>query len=141
MKLLSAVFVLVSVFMLTACGGGATPPPAPSVRIGEAYISAQEISATDRSAMIHMTIENDGTGGDRLIRTETSFALETKMLNGTEEVQGIELPPDSELEFSLTGYNIRLIGLIPDVTVGKSFNLGMTFESGDTRSIDIDVRP
>ena len=141
MKLLSIAFVGLILAALTACGAPATPAAAPSVRIGEAYISGQEISATDRSAMIHMTIENAGTAPDRLIRTETSFAAQTNMMNGTQTVDGIEIAPGSKLEFTPTGFNIRVVGLRPDVTVGKSFNLGMTFQSGDSRSIPIDVRP
>jgi copper(I)-binding protein len=141
MKPLSILFVGLILATLTACGTPATPRPAPSVRIGEAYISGQEISATDRSAMIHMTIENAGTAPDRLIRTETSFAEQTNMMNGAQTVEGIELAPGSKIEFTPTGYNIRVIGLRPDVTVGESFNLGMTFQSGDSRSIQIAVRP
>jgi copper(I)-binding protein len=98
----------------------------------------------------YMVIENKTNSAEKLIDVNASIAdvaqvHETKQTSdgmmGMQQVQGgLDIPAQSSVTLKPGSYHIMLMGLHQDLSVGQSFSLTLTFQSGKKITLDVPVK-
>lgn len=157
--------LLVLLLAVAACmSAPASPAPAagqglsaqnvwarPAKTMGDAPMEGdtQPMQHGGANSAIYMTLANGGATADRLTaaKADVSKAVEiheTTMEGDVMRMQqvqdGIELPAGGQVELKPGGYHIMLIGLTRDLVVGESFPVTLEFASGQTLTVEAEVR-
>ncbi len=99
---------------------------------------------------VYMAIENNTGNAEKLVSLSTSVADMAQVhettqtsdgMTSMQEVQGgLDIPAGSTVTLKPGGYHIMLMGLHQDLSVGQSFSLTLTFQSGKQITVDVPVK-
>lgn len=148
------------VFAFSACNsGGAAGVSAENVWARAAKMTAMgsDTSGGDMAGMgtggansaIYMVLKNNSSTADRLVSAQGDVAKsieihETKMEGDVMTMQpvagGLEVPAKGQVELKPGGYHVMLIGLTRDLNEGDKFPVTLTFASGATLKLDVEVK-
>jgi copper(I)-binding protein len=140
-------FLLLSLVLLAACGGGATNEPAAGgITIEEAWARPPVMAGGNGAA--YFLVRNDGDTADRLIAVTSPLAMaemhESVMAeDGTmamNPVDGVDVPANSSVAFERGGLHIMFMGVAEPPAVGDTVSLTLTFENAGEITIDVPVR-
>lgn len=98
----------------------------------------------------YMIIENKTNTAEKLTTVSASIAdtaqvHETKQssdgMMSMQQVQGgLDIPAQGSVELKPGSYHVMLMGLHQDLSVGQSFSLTLTFQSGKQITVDVPVK-
>jgi copper(I)-binding protein len=139
--------ILIVTFVLTACAGSGSSDGVGVIRIADAW--ARPTSGTDVGG-VYMTIENTGSGADRLVGLSTDVAEsasvhETKTdASGMMSMQpvegGLEVPANGSVSLKPGGYHVMLMKLKSPLVTDDTFKLTLKFQSGKDVVVDVTVK-
>ena len=126
------------------------PAQAHDARIGSILIIQPAAPATlpgQRSGVIDLSIENEGTSADRLLSLTSpagKVAIHSMTMDGTimkmREVDSLPLPPAAKIVMKAGGsYHLMLTGLKKPLAAGVEIPLKLTFERAGTVAVSVHV--
>ena len=135
-------FLIASIFalLIAAC------LPGGKISVIDAW--ARPANKGDNSA-IYFKINNPGPAIDALIEAQTEVAAQTELHKSEMDNQGvmsmhpqhqIELPPDSQVEFTPGGYHVMLVDLQQDLKVGDTVELTLRFQIFGDITLNVPVK-
>jgi copper(I)-binding protein len=133
--------ILFAALLLASCSGEAD---APDVQVSDAW--ARESRGGQAAA--YMTMENRGSGDDRLVSVAAAPpAMAMLHLNTTEggvsrmraADEGIAIPAHGKVELKPGGAHVMLMGLPAALERGSSFSLKLRFERSGERPVEVRV--
>jgi copper(I)-binding protein len=134
----------------TAAQASSTPTAA--MAMGDAMTSTDQMSGMGSGPIsaVYMAIENNTGNAEKLVSLSTSVADMAQVhettqtsdgMTSMQEVQGgLDIPAGSTVTLKPGGYHIMLMGLHQDLSVGQSFSLTLTFQSGKQITVDVPVK-
>jgi copper(I)-binding protein len=132
----------------TAANSQATPTAA----MGDAMTKTTTMQGMDSGPVsaAYMVIENKTNTAEKLTGVSASIAdiaqvHETKQssdgMMSMQQVQGgLDIPAQSSVTLKPGSYHIMLMGLHQDLSVGQSFSLTLTFQSGKQITVAVPVK-
>jgi periplasmic copper chaperone A len=127
--------------MLASCGGGT-----PDVRISDAW--ARETVAGQSGTAGYMTIENRGSGDERLLGISAPPPVkatlhETTMSNGVSSMRpvesGIAIPASKTIQFKPGGAHVMISGLTKPLRAGETLKLILRFQRSGENQVEFTV--
>ena len=109
----------------------------------------QQMQHGGANSAVYMVLANGGAAADRLMAAQADVANaveihETRMEGDVMRMQqvegGIEVPAGGQVELKPGGYHVMLIGLTRDLNVGDTFPVTLEFASGNTLTVQAEVR-
>jgi len=143
-KRLFVLLVLV-VFAVAACSRADDPP----IVIKDVWARPGSAQRPPAVSAIYMTIENNTSSDDRLLRIETDVTAISEIHQTTiaDDIarmrpleDGLELPANETVILEPGGTHIMLMQLQRDLEVGDTFAIALQFASGATMTVDVPVR-
>jgi len=137
---LTFLIVLIFALLMSAC------LPGGEISVIDAW--ARPANRGDNSA-IYFKINNPGPAIDALIEAQTEVAAQTELHKSEMDNQGvmsmhpqhqIELPPDSQVEFTPGGYHVMLVDLQQDLKVGDTVELRIRFKNFGDITLNVPVK-
>ncbi len=101
------------------------------------------------TAIVYMTIANDGDAGDLLLGGETTAAETIELHESVEDngvlrmeprPDGIAIPAGEETVFDSGGLHVMLVGLTADLLPGESYDLVLRFEQAGEVTVPVQIR-
>lgn len=136
--------LLISALLLASCGKGGSP----DLQISNAW--ARETVAGQAGTAAYMSIDNRGTGDDRLIGVAAP-APASAMLHASENSGGISrmremrsglaIPAGTAVELKPGGTHVMITGLAAPLRQGDVLKLGLRFERSGERTVDLRIAP
>ncbi|GAA1245575.1 copper chaperone PCu(A)C [Kitasatospora nipponensis] len=129
--------------IVVACGAG-SPSTAATVKLSVegSYIP---LPAGDGMAAGYLTVRNDGSGGDRLLRVTSPGAGSVTLHHSTDtsmtEVESLPVPARGTLELARGGNHLMIMGWQKPPAVGDHLELDLTFEHAGTIAVQVPVKP
>lgn len=120
-------------------------------RVEDLYIDsphARPTIANQPTSAAYLTIENRGTGADKLIAASSPIAksveIHTMSMEGNvmkmREVPNIALPPAAKITMQPgNGYHLMLFGLRQPLKAGETFPMTLTFEKAGKTDVTVTV--
>jgi copper(I)-binding protein len=124
---------------------------APTAATGNTMTSTSSMDGVGSGPVsaAYMVIENKTNTAEKLISVSADIAdmaqvHETKqtsdgMMSMQEVKGGLDIPAQSSVTLKPGSYHIMLTGLHRDLSVGQSFSLTLTFQSGKRITVDVPV--
>lgn len=144
MKFQTSIFALVAALLCA-------PVLAQDAKLGSIHVIAPVARATmpgQTSGVVYMTLENTGTGADKLLTLASpaaaQVAIHTMSLFGTvmrmREIDDLALPPAASIAMQPDGgYHIMLMGLKQPLKTGGKVALTLKFEKAGTLKLLVPV--
>jgi copper(I)-binding protein len=131
-----------TVLLLAACGGAAGSSV---VTVSDARIP----QPAGPNGAAYMMLANDGDGNDRLVGVETDVARSVEIHESTlddgvmsmRQVDGIDLPAGGRILLEPGGLHVMLVDVDPNLAVGDTVALTLTFEGAGRRTVDAEIVP
>ena len=128
--------------LLTACGGAAGSP---AITVSDARIP----QPAGPNGAAYMTLTNEGDGDDRLVAVDTAAAdsaeLHESALDGgvmsMRPVDGIPVPAGGRVLLEPGGFHVMLLNARPDLAVGDTVTLTLTFDGSGEQTVEAEVIP
>jgi periplasmic copper chaperone A len=145
--------LLLSGVILSACGSPVEPPgaAAPVATIGDIAISEPRVRTPPQGRDVtagYLAITNTGASPARLVAASSPMASRVELhahLTGPDgikqmrQVNEVEVPAGGTALLAPGGLHLMLFGVKPDVEVGTSVPVSLTFDNGQTASFDMPV--
>lgn len=141
-----------TLFLLASCQQEADRQETDTLMQGEGI----EVSDTwarpgseGRMSAAYFLISNFNSENDVLLSVETDVAQTAEVhesyereegMMGMREVPSLDLPAQSTVRFEQGGLHVMLIDLTRQISDGDTFQLTLTFEKGDSVTVDVPVR-
>jgi copper(I)-binding protein len=138
------VFVMMLVFLLSACGTSAPAATQGGIEISTPFAHAAGIGETTAAYMI---IKNTGADADKLISVSCDAAMMTQAMESKMEgdvmsmsdVPVIDLPAGGTVELKSGGYHIMLMDLAKELKAGDTISLVLEFEKAGKMTLNVPV--
>jgi copper(I)-binding protein len=117
---------------ITVDGAWARTSPM-NTELGAVYMN---ITAAEDDALVSATVDSS-------VAMSASVHETTMNADGTmamQEVEKVALPAGTAVSFEPGGYHIMLMGLNQPLSLGDTVTVTLTFESGESVSVDAEVR-
>lgn len=137
-----AVLGVIAVATLGACGSGRE-----AISVESAWARTSPMSSD--AGAIYMTLTSPNDDALVSVAVDMSVAMmaqvhETTMnadgTTGMQEVDRLALPAGTAVALEPGGYHVMLMGLKQPLVLGENVTVTLRFESGDTISVDAEVR-
>ena len=136
----SIYFVLL--MLLAACNSG---PPHARISVDNAWVRPAEVG---QNSAVYFQIVNEGQLSDVLVSTSSSIATaelhesveKENGVMGMSPLNSVDIPAQSEVEFSPGGKHIMLINLAQTLTAGNNVSVTLEFEHGGKVVFEAEVR-
>lgn len=124
----------------------------PTAAMGDAMTTTTSMEGMDSGPVsaAYMVIENKTNTAEKLTAVSASIAdtaqvHETKQssdgMMSMQQVQGgLDIPAQSSIALKPGSYHVMLMGLHQDLSVGQSFSLTLTFQSGKQMTVEVPVK-
>lgn len=139
--------ILIVTFVLTACAGSGSSGGVSVIRVADAW--ARPTSGTDVGG-VYMTIENTGSGADRLVGLSTDVAESASVHESKSDASGmmsmqpveggLEVPANGSVSLKPGGYHVMLMKLKSPLVANGTFKLTLKFQSGKDVTVDVTVK-
>lgn len=136
--------ILFAALLLASCGKGGPP----QIQISDAW--ARETVAGQTATAAYMTVENHGSGDDRLTGVKT-VAPAMAMLHSSESSggvarmramdSGVAIPAGAKVHLKPGGSHVMITGLVAPLRPGETLKLTFQFEKTGTQAVDVPVIP
>jgi copper(I)-binding protein len=112
------------------------------------HVYARSTVPGQTSGVAYLTIENKGSGADKLVSVSSPIAASTEIhsmaMDGTimrmREVSDLALPPSAKIVMSPGGgYHIMLVGVKKPLTAGDKIPMSLRFEKAGKLDITVVV--
>jgi periplasmic copper chaperone A len=128
--------------VLAACGAAARPP---AVGVTDARIP----QPAGPNGAAYMTLVNEGDADDRLVAVEADVADSVEIHESTlddgvmsmRHVDGIDLPAGGRVRLEPGGLHLMLLDVDPDLAVGDTATLTLTFDRVGQQTVRARVVP
>ena len=136
--------LIASLFLLASCGRGGTP----DIQVKDAWV--RETVAGQQGTAGYMTIENRGSGADRLLSVSAASPItaslhETSTAGGVSSMRplenGLEIPPGGPVTLKRGSVHVMISGLTAPLRNGEALRLTLRFERSGDRAVDFTVAP
>src|SRR5207253_5093281 len=142
MRLIEACFVAL---LLAVAGRAAPQPTSGSLRIDHAYARATPPGA--RTAVVYLTIANNGRDAERLLRASSPAAQSVEMHQMSMEkgmmrmraVAALDIAPATSVALQPGGYHLMLLELARQLKQGETFPLTLVFHHAGSIRIEVPV--
>jgi copper(I)-binding protein len=133
---------LTATAIVVACGGGDGGHRGILLSVADPYIP---LPAGDGMAAGYLTVNNTGSGTDRLIRVSSPGARSVTMHRSTESsmesVESLDVPANGALRLARGGTHLMIMGWQKPPALGDQLELDLTFEKGGTIAVQVPVKP
>jgi len=127
--------------LLAACGAAGSP----AITASDARIP----QPAGPNGAAYLTLANDGDGDDRLIAVDTDAASDVELHESTLEggvmsmrpVDGIDVPAGGQVRLEPGGLHVMLLDVDPDLEVGDTVPLTLTFDASGEQTVEAEVVP
>jgi periplasmic copper chaperone A len=134
--------ILLAALLLASCSKSGTP----DIRISDAW--ARETVAGQTATAAYMTIDNRGTGDDRLVNVEATVPAEA-MLHVSESSgdvsrmremgAGLALPAGTAVQLKPGGSHVMITGLGAPLRTGEVMKLRLRLEKSGPREVAVSI--
>ena len=134
--------ILLAALLLASCSKSGTP----DIRISDAW--ARETVAGQTATAAYMTIDNRGTGDDRLVNVEATVPAEA-MLHVSESSGGVSrmremgaglaLPAGTAVQLKPGGSHVMITGLGAPLRTGEVMKLRLRLEKSGPREVAVSI--
>ena len=109
---------------------------------------ARPANQGDNSA-VYFKINNPGPRIDSLLEVQTDVAAQAELHESEMDDQGVmsmhhqnhvDIPPDSQLEFTPGGLHVMLLDLKQDLRLGDTIQVTFKFQNSDEITLDTPIR-
>ncbi len=150
-RILRALILTLSGFLLPACGGGGGSD-APEIEVDGGWARAmpliEEEGGAGTNSAVYFLIRNHGGAADRLTGGNTPAAAaveihESRMVGDVmrmRKVHGLDLPPGGTVELKPGGLHIMLLGLTESLVEGEGIDPTLRFQRSGDLAITVPVR-
>ncbi len=123
--------------------------PAAAQGIAIEHPWARATAGQSKNGAAYMTLSNLGDAPERLVKAESPAAATVEIHTHVNDngimrmrpVNAIEVSPGEPSVLQPGGLHIMLIGLKEPLLVGAKFPLTLTFESGKSATVQVNIRP
>lgn len=145
----SHIQALISVIalVLIGCSGSGSSGGTSVIRVTDAW--AWPTSGTEVGG-VYMTIENTGSGADRLVGLSTDAAESASVHESKSDASGmmsmqpveggLEVPANGSVSLKPGGYHVMLMNLKSPLVADATFKLTLKFQSGQAVTVDVTVK-
>ncbi|MEV7777709.1 copper chaperone PCu(A)C [Kitasatospora sp. NPDC088351] len=134
--------------ILVACGAGGTDTTATASDGGAARLSVADsyipLPPAGGMAAGYLTVRNDGTGGDQLVKVSSPAAESVTMHRSTastmEQVDRLDVPAHGALQLARGGTHLMIMGWQKAPALGDELELDLTFAKAGTISVKVPVK-
>jgi periplasmic copper chaperone A len=141
------VLALALAVALVGCSGGGSPAAAVAGSV-EIYSPWVRPAVQGDSTAAYMLLKNTSSQVDQLVKAEFNKAGMVELMNTSMQgdvmsmvtIPEIEVPANGEVELAPGGYHVMLMMLKEDVNEGSMATVTLTFASGASVTVDMQVK-
>ena len=136
--------LIAPLLLLASCGQGG----APDIYVTDAW--ARETVAGQSGTAAYMTVENRGSGDDRLLSVSavapvTASLHETTTNDGVSSMRplenGLAIPAGATVALRPGGAHVMISGLTAPLSEGETLRMTLKFERSGEKAVDFKVAP